>query len=234
MDGDNKFGGFPEEAFNFLRDLELNNNREWFESNRSVFEDRVLRPAQDFVVEMGKRLKTISPRVSAIPLIDKSIFRIYRDTRFSSDKTPYKIHIGMLFWEGPRKKLENPNYYVQLNKSSIFVGAGEYRFPSDLLGSYRDSVVHPKRGAELRRILDRITVNPSYKIGGGHYKKVPRGYDPGHPNAGLLHHNGLYAYCESALPDEVHSPRFVDYCSKILTDMSPLFRWLLSNMHRDT
>lgn len=171
MDGDGEFGGFSKETFDFLRDLELNNSREWFESNRGVFEDRVLRPAQDFVVEMGERLKTISPRVSAIPLIDKSIFRIYRDTRFSTDKTPYKTHIGMLFWEGPRKKLENPNYYVQLNKSSIFIGAGEYRFPADLLGPYRDSVVHPKRGAELKRILDRITVNPSYKIGGLHYKK---------------------------------------------------------------
>lgn len=234
MDDDSKFKGFSQETFKFIADLEMNNNKEWFEENRNIFEDCVLRPAQDFVVELGELLKTVSPCVSAIPLIDKSIFRIYRDTRFSSDKTPYKTHIGMLFWEGPRKKLENPNYYVQLNKSSIFVGAGEYRFPADLLRSYRDSVVHPKRGAELKRILDRITVNPSYKIGGRHYKKVPRGYDPGHPNAGLLFHNGLYTYYESALPDEAYSPRFVDYCSKILTDMSPLFRWLLSNMYRDT
>ena len=226
MDGDGKFGGFSKETFDFLTDLELNNSREWFESNRSVFEDSVLLPAQGFVVDMGDRLKTISPRVSAIPLIDKSIFRIYRDTRFSSDKTPYKTHIGLLFWEGPRKKLENPNYYVQLNKSSIFVGAGEYCFPADLLGSYRDSVVHPKRGTELKRILDRITANPSYKIGGRHYKKIPRGYDPGHQNAGLLFHNGLYTYYESALPDEVYSPRFVDYCFNILREMSPLQEWL--------
>ncbi len=231
MDGDNKFGGFPEEAFNFLRDLELNNNREWFESNRSVYEDRVLRPAQEFVVGMGERLKSISPRVSAIPLIDKSIFRIYRDTRFSNDKTPYKTHIGLLFWEGPRKKLENPNYYVQLNKSSIFVGAGEYIFPPDLLRSYRDSVVHPRRGAELKRILDGIAPNPSYKIGGRHYKKVPRGYDPGHPNAGLLLHNGLYAYSESALPEEIYSPSFVDYCFGMFRDMHPLQKWLARTNH---
>jgi uncharacterized protein (TIGR02453 family) len=226
MDKDSRFEGFPKETFDFLRDLELNNNRSWFESNRGVYEDRVLRPAQEFVVEMGDRLKTISPRVSAIPLVDKSIFRLYRDTRFSKDKTPYKTHIGLLFWQGPRKKLENPNYYVQLNKSSIFVGAGEYRFPADLLRPYRDSVVHRKRGTELRKILDRITANPSYKIGGRHYKRVPRGYDPDHPNAELLLHNGLYAYYEVALPDEAYSSRFVDYCFGILKEMSPLQGWL--------
>jgi uncharacterized protein (TIGR02453 family) len=226
MDNNNRFEGFSKETFDFLRDLELNNNRSWFESNRIVYEDLVLRPAQDFVVEMGDRLKTISPRVSAIPLVDKSIFRLYRDTRFSKDKTPYKTHIGLVFWQGPRKKLENPNYYVQLNKASIFVGAGEYRFPADLMRSYRDSVVHPRVGAELKRILDRITANPSYKIGGLHYKRVPRGYDPDHPHAGLLLHNGLYTYYEGALPDEIYSPRFVDYCFSILKEMSPLQGWL--------
>ena len=231
MTGSERFKGFSKKTFDFLSDLEENNNREWFESNRDVFEGCVLGPAQDFVIEMGERLKTLSPTVAAVPLIDKSIFRIYRDTRFSTDKTPYKTHLGILFWDGPRKKLENPNYYVQLNKSSIFVGAGEYIFPPDLLRSYRDSVVHPGRGAELRRILDGIGANPSYKIGGRHYKRVPRGYDPEHPNAELLHHNGLYAYSESALPEEIYSRRFIDYCFDMFRDMYPLQKWLARANH---
>jgi uncharacterized protein (TIGR02453 family) len=226
MTTERKFGGFTKETFEFLMELELNNNREWFEEHRSTFEEHVLEPAQEFVVEMGERLRTVSPKIVAIPKTDKSIFRLYRDTRFSEDKTPYKTHVGILFWDGPRKKLENSNYYVQLNKSSLFVGAGGYRFPPDLLRPYRDSVVHEKRGAELRRILKRITGNPAYKIGGQHYKRVPGGYSPDHPNVGLLLHNGLYAYCESPLPEEVYSPDFVGYCFKILKDMSPLYKWL--------
>ena len=225
------FSGFTKKTFDFLNSLEENNNREWFETNREIYEDYVLRPAQDFVIEMGEMLKTLSPSVSAVPLIDKSIFRLYRDTRFSSDKTPYKTHLGILFWDGPRKKLENPNYYVQLNKSSIFVGAGEYRFPPDLMGSYRDSVVHPELGKELGRILNRITKNPSYKIGGEHYKRVPRGYDPGHPNARFLLHNGLYAYCESVIPEEVYSGSFIDFCFGIFSDMHPLQKWLARSNH---
>lgn len=231
MTGSERFKGFSKKTFDFLSELEENNNREWFESNRDVFEGCVLGPAQDFVVEMGERLKTLSPTVAAVPLIDKSIFRIYRDTRFSSDKTPYKTHLGILFWDGLRKKLENPNYYVQLNKSSIFVGAGEYLFPADLIRAYRDSVVHPRRGPELKKILDGIVANPSYKIGGRHYKRVPRGYDPEHPNAELLHHNGLYAYSESALPEDIYSRRFIDYCFDIFRDMYPLQRWLARANH---
>jgi len=231
MSGDQGFNGFSRKTFEFLNDLGENNNREWFESNRGVYEDYVLGPAQEFVIEMGERLKTLSPTVSAVPLIDKSIFRLYRDTRFSSDKTPYKTHLGILFWDGPRKKLENPNYYVQLNKSSIFVGAGEYRFTPDLLRSYRDSVVHPKRGKELGGILNRITGDTAYKIGGQHYKRLPRGYDPDHPNSALLHHDGLYAYNESTLPEQIYSRSFVDYCFRMFRDMYPLQKWLARVNH---
>ncbi|HVY55160.1 MAG TPA: DUF2461 domain-containing protein [Thermodesulfobacteriota bacterium] len=225
------FNGFSKKAFDFLGGLEENNSREWFESNRDVFESCLIRPAQDFVIEMGDKLKTLSQSVAAVPLIDKSIFRIYRDTRFSEDKTPYKTHLGILFWDGPRKKLENPNYYVQLNRSSIFIGAGEYIFPPDLLRTYRDSVVHPRRGAELRRILKEITRNPSYKLGGLHYKRVPRGYDPEHQNAALLHHNGLYAYSECSLPEEIYTSRFIDYCFGIFRDIYPLQKWLARVNH---
>jgi uncharacterized protein (TIGR02453 family) len=226
MTTERKFGGFTKETFRFLTELEINNKREWFEEHRKLFEEHVLEPAQEFVVEMGERLKTVSPKIVAIPKTDKSIFRLYRDTRFSEDKTPYKTHVGILFWDGPRKKLGNSNYYVQLNKSSIFVGAGMYRFPNDLVRSYRDSVIHEKRGAELGRILKRITGNPSYKIGGQHYKRIPVGYYPDHPNVDLLLHNGLYAYCESPLPEEVYSSGFVGYCFNILKNMSPLHNWL--------
>lgn len=226
MTSERKFGGFTKETFGFLKELELNNTREWFEEHRCVFDDHVLGPAQDFVVEMGDRLKTISPRISAIPQTDKSIFRLYRDTRFSKDKTPYKTHIGILFWEGPGKKLENSGYYLQLNKSSIFLGAGMYCFPQQKLRPFRDSVVDGRKGKGLGKIIKAIAANPSYRIGGQHYKRVPAGYDPGHPKADLLLHNGLYAYYESSLPGEIYSSRFVDYCFGIFRDMSPLHKWL--------
>ncbi len=228
MDKEDGFNGFTKEMFKFLNDLERNNSKEWFQEHRDVFEEYVIEPAQDFVVEMGERLKALSPKVTAIPKTDKSIFRIYRDTRFSRDKTPYKTHIGILFWEGTRKKLENSGYYLQLNKSSIFIGAGMYCFPKDLLKPYRDSVVDSKRGGELGAIIKRIHGNGSYNIGGEHYKRMPAGYDPDSRNSRLLLHNGLYAYYQCPLPDEIYSSDFVDYCFKIFRDISPLHSWLLN------
>lgn len=228
MGKEDGFDGFTKETFKFLKELERNNNKEWFKEHRGVFDEYVLEPSQEFVVAMGERLKTISPKVVAIPKTDKSIFRIYRDTRFAADKTPYKTHVGILFWEGTRKKLENSGYYLQLNKSSIFMGAGMYWFPKDLLKPFRDSVVDSKRGAELDKTIKRIKGSGPYDIGGRHYKRVPAGYDADSRNSELLLHNGLYAYHECPLPREIYSPGFVDYCFNIFRDMSPLHSWLLN------
>lgn len=222
-----KFGGFTKETFKFLKGLEKNNTKEWFGDNRDIYDEHVLEPAQEFVTEMGERLRSITPKVVAIPKTDKSIFRIYKDVRFSKDKTPYKTHVGIFFWDGKRKKLENPGFYLQLNKNSIFIAGGLYIFPKDLLRPYRDSVVDPKRGKELRSIIKRITKNPSYKVGDAHYKRVPRGYDPEHPNAELLLYNGIHAYFESPIPKEIYDSDFIDYCYKIFKDFSPLHSWLL-------
>jgi len=223
------FNGFTKETFKFFKDLENNNTREWFEENRAVYEKNVMEPAQEYVMTMGERLKSISPKIVAIPKTDKSIFRIYRDVRFSKDKIPYKTHLGIFFWEGPRKKLGNPGYYLQLDKSSVLIAGGLYTFPSELLKPYRDAVSDSIKGAEIAKILKRVT-NPSYKLGGSHYKRVPRGYNPENPNADLLLHNGLYVYYEGPIPEEVYSRDFLDYSFGIFKDILPLHTWLRDNI----
>lgn len=227
MAGSYIFEGFTKKTFKFLKDLEKNNTKEWFGEHRDIYDEHVLEPAQDFVTGMGERLRSIAPDIVANPKTDKSIFRIYKDVRFAKDKTPYKTHVGIFFWEGKRKKLENPGYYLQLNKSSIFIASGLYIFPNDLLKPFRDSVVHPNRGAELKSIIKKITKNRSYKVGDTHYKRVPRGYDPEHPNADLLLYNGIHAYYEASLPEKIYSSDFIDYCFKIFRDFSPLNSWVM-------
>ena len=153
------FHGFTKETFKFFKDLEENNTREWFEENRTLYEKNVMETAQEYVMEMGERLKSISPKIVAIPKTDKSIFRIYRDVRFSKDKTPYKTHLGIFFWEGPKKKLGNPGYYLQLDKSSILIAGGLYSLPNDIVKTYRDAISDSKKGTEIARILKKITKN---------------------------------------------------------------------------
>jgi len=224
------FKRFSDKTFQFFKDLENNNTREWFEDNRSVFEEHVMNPAQEFVMEMGERLKSLCPKIVAIPKTDKSIFRIYRDVRFSKDKTPYKTHLGIFLWEGPRKKLGNPGFYLQLDKSQILIAGGLYQLPSELVKPYRDAVSDFKKGSEVAKILKKITKNSSYKLGGSHYKRVPRGYDPENPNAELLLHNGLYLYHEGAVPKEVYSSDFLDYALGVFKDIMPLHKWIRDNI----
>jgi uncharacterized protein (TIGR02453 family) len=225
------FGGFTNETFGFPKELGLSNTREWFYKNRGSYERHVLEPSQEFVVGMGERLKSLSPKVAAIPKTDKSIFRLYRDTRFSPDKTPYKTHIGILFWEGKGKKLESSGYYLQLNESSIFLGAGLYMFPGHMLRTFRVSVVDRVRGRELAKIIRKITGSGRYNLGGRQYKRVPTGYDKINPNAELLLYNGLYVYYETPLPPEIYSGKFLDYCFDVFREMSPLNKWL-SGLYR--
>ena len=81
------FNGFPPEAVTFFKELRENNNKTWFEVHNPDFQQFVLEPAQDFILEMGSKLKKLSPGIHAEPRVNKSIFRIYRDIRFSKDVT---------------------------------------------------------------------------------------------------------------------------------------------------
>ena len=93
------FSGFSQEVISFYNELALNNDRDWFNAHKSVYTEKVLEPAQGFVLAMGERLRMLSPNIIADPRTNGSgsIFRIYKDTRFSKDKTPYKTFLGDLF-----------------------------------------------------------------------------------------------------------------------------------------
>ena len=221
-----KFNGFSKEVIQFYQDLTQNNNKLWFEQNRKIFDVQVMKPAQTFVVELGERLESIAPNIVADPRRDRSIFRIHRDTRFSEDKSPFKTYLAMFFWEGPSKKLENSGFYLQINTTSLLLAAGLYSFPASLLEVYREAVIHSKQGDKLVKAIEQVKQHSAYKIGGEHYKKIPRGYDEKHPNAKLLLYNGIYGYLEDSHPKELHSAEFVDFCFQHFKNMAPIHQWI--------
>ena len=226
MSGESEFRGFSRETITFFRGLKKNNNREWFEAHRAVYEEHVVGPSKAFVVALGSRLKKISPNIVAVPRVNKSIFRLNRDTRFSLDKSPYKPNLGLYFWEGPRSRMESPGFYVHLEPPTFLLGAGYYAFPDWLIERYRRAVVHPEHGRRLAAILREIAKSSGFEVGGKHFKRVPPGYDPSHPNASLLQHNGLHAGWETAIPKEMFTPALVDYCYRRFKPLAPLHRWL--------
>jgi len=220
------FNGFSKETVAFFKSLKKNNNREWFERNRPIYEAHVLGPAKAFVTAMGAKLRPIVPRINAVPQINKSIFRLNRDTRFSMDPIPYKTNLGILFWEGATK-MEGPGFYFGLEPPELWIGAGTWMFSDRQLPRFRRAAVDPKLGKELTKILSAIGALQGVEIGGTHYKRVPAGFDAGHPNAALLLHNGLYAGIDAGIPDEFYSARLVDFCLERFIPLIPLHRWLV-------
>ncbi len=227
MASETVFSGFTKETVRFYAALRRNNNRDWFEANRETYERHVMTPARLFVTAMGERLKAIVPGIVAVPKVNKSIFRINRDTRFSLDPSPYKTNLGLYFWDGARSRMEAAGFYVGLEPPDIMLGGGMYVIPDALLGRYRKAVVDPKKGAELTKIVAALRAIPGCAVEGAHYKRVPAGYDQGHTNAELLKHKGLYAGFGTKVPDEFFSAEFVDYCFERFKPLAPLHRWLM-------
>jgi uncharacterized protein (TIGR02453 family) len=226
------FAGFSKKTIDFFVNLQKNNNKEWFDRNRDIYDRSVMAPARAFVVALGERLQAVSPDLVVDPRVNKSIFRIYRDTRFSLDKSPYKTHLGIYFWDKNRSKMESSGFYFHLEPPRLMLGAGIYNFPKPLLYVYRKSVVDEEYGEELKDIIEKIKKSSRFKIGRKHYKRIPFGFDSGHPNSELLLYNALYASFETQIPKELFSSALLDYCLKIFIKFNPLHEWLLAMANR--
>lgn len=220
------FPGFPAACLTFLEQLAQHNDRAWFAGHKDEFEQHVLDPARRFVVALGGRLRPIAPGVHAEPQVDRSIFRLARDVRFSLDKSPYKTSLGIFCWEGDRPKMECPGFYLHFDPSTLMLGAGIYAFPAPMLQAYREAVVDPGRGGELAGIVAALRERGGYDLGGQHYKKPPRGYATDPSLAGLLLHNGLYAGLETD-PELALGPQLLEQCTAHFTTLAPLHRWLV-------
>lgn len=226
------FSGFPQATVEFLAALEENNDRDWFKAHKGEFEDVVIAPARAYVEAIGERLVDLAPGIIAVPRIDKSIFRFHRDTRFSGDKRPFKTHLGIFVWEGPRAKLENPGFYLHLEKDRLMIGGGMHCFTKDQLPVYREAVDDERRGAALEGIL---AAGAAHFPSGGKayipdYKRVPQGYPKDHPRAELLKKKGVTFGEEGPPPDAIFGPGAIDYIYGRFEKMRALHEWLKANI----
>jgi len=219
------FNGFSKELVDFFQNLNNNNSKQWFEAHRKIYDDYVLQPAREFVIEMGKKLEKIAPAVNAIPKINQSLFRINRDTRFSKDKRPYKTHMGIWFWEGHRKRMESSGFYFHVEEGRLLLAAGVHCFTPEMLTLYREAVIDKALSPHLKKAVKKVSVK-GYSIGGKHYKRIPRGYDSAHRNADFLLYNGLYAMVEQKIPKWFFSPAVIDHSFSYFQKMLPLHGWL--------
>lgn len=220
---------FPQSPIKFLTALSKNNKKDWFEKNRVRYDFELLQPAIQFVIDLGEELAKLSPNIIAIPKVDKSIFRLHRDVRFSKDKSPYKTNLGLYFWEGKGKKMECSGLYFHIEPKLFFLGAGMYMFTSDQLKKYRESVSNPAKGKELSEISKKLLKNKKFQLGGKTYKKIPRGFDVDYAYNDLLLHSGFYIYYENKDFSELTKKDPVIFSYKIFKEMYPLHKWFVDN-----
>ena len=223
------FDGFRTELITFLKELGANNNREWFQAHRSDYENYLLEPAREFVLAMGECLPKLGENIHAEPKIHGSIFAINRDTRFSSDKTPYKTYVDLWFWQGNGPSRERPGYFFRLMPESLVLGAGMHGFSPAALERYRQAVVDPARGAKLEAVAEALNKQAGVELGGRTYKRVPAGLPADHSRADWLRHSSLYAASELALPaaDKVFSDQLPGLCFEHYARFAPLQQWLV-------
>lgn len=149
-------------------------------ANKPRYESDVLAPALDFIAAMEQPLAKIAPHFVAIPKrMGGSLMRVYRDTRFSRNKTPYKTNVGIQFRHELGKDAHAPGFYFHIDPGSIFVGAGSWRPASDALFGIRTRIAEqPKEWLKAR---DARSFRKHYHLGGDSLKRPPRGFDGEHP-----------------------------------------------------
>ena len=217
-----RFPGFPPETLQFFRGLARHNDRDWFQPRKAVFEEQVKQPMRELVMALNAAMKSFAPEYATDP--DKAIYRIYRDTRFSKDKTPYKDHIAASFYRrgtGPHKF---GGYYVQVSHKDVAVGGGVYMPDPEVLMAIRGHIAvnHPK----FRKILTAPAVKRLLgELQGDQLARVPKGYLATHPAADMLRFKSLFLYTNLD-PALATTPQFFNEVLARFRAMKPFLDFL--------
>ena len=174
-----RYVGFNNETIDFLEELKANNNRDWFKENKSRYEELVLDVALRFIQSMQGPLAEIAPHFDATPTrVGGSLMRVYRDTRFSKNKTPYKTNIGIQFRHEKARDVHSPGYYVHIEPDNVFLGAGMWRPDSEPLRGIRDRIA--AKPAEWQRTVKDPAFKRHFHLGGEVLTRPPRGFNKEH------------------------------------------------------
>jgi uncharacterized protein (TIGR02453 family) len=175
------FNGFPADAVRFLAELARSNNRVWFQANKDRYEQSIRGPALAFIEAMAGPLERVSRHIYADPSpTGGSLMRIYRDTRFSPDKTPYKTNIGIQFRHERGDDVHAPGLYFHIDPKECFLACGMWRPPADALAAIRARIAeHPDIWLAARD--NKAFVKVWGRVSGETLKRPPRSFDLDHP-----------------------------------------------------
>lgn len=173
---------FTPKAFEFMRELEANNDRTWWEANKERYIDVIREPALEFINDFGAAVKAVSPHFTADSrTVGGSLMRPYRDVRFSKDKTPFKTNVGIQFRHQRGKDVHAPGFYLHLEPKGSFAGAGMWHPEPKVAQRIRQSIYEDPVGWEkATRGKAFASVWSVDQHEDEYLKRVPKGFDPDH------------------------------------------------------
>lgn len=216
------FAGFPPEAMTFFRGLTKNNTREWFQPRKEIYEQKVKAPMLELTGALMQRLAEFAPDYVDDP--SRAVYRIYRDTRFSKDKTPYKTHIAAVFTPRHLGKNSAAGFYFSVAPRQVEVGGGVYMPRPEQLLAIRNLLA--ERHQEFRRILAARPVRRLFgEMDGESLSRAPKGFAPDHPAADLLRRRQylLFANLDAAL---IPTPKLYRELARRFEVMAPFLEFL--------
>tara|TARA_B110000046_G_C13003400_1_gene403227 strand:+ start:1779 stop:2471 length:693 start_codon:yes stop_codon:yes gene_type:complete len=219
------FNGFNKEGIKFLRNLEKNNSKVWFEDNRHIWEKNILAPNKAFIEDMGETLQILVPTIKALPKVSGSLFKIYRDVRFSKNKIAMKDKIGLMFWQGLGHRMQSSSFYMHYTKEKYFVATGIRTLKSPLLKTYRAYIKNEKNRISLHIILEDLKAK-GYNATQAKYQRIPKDFTEDIHYAYLTKLDSLFAYIEYEIDDIFYSVELLDKLFKVYNDMKDLQKWV--------
>jgi uncharacterized protein (TIGR02453 family) len=218
------FAGFPDDLEKFLVELKRHNERPWFEKNKDRYLRSLKEPALAYVAAMQGPLEKLSPFVAADPRpVGGSLMRIYRDTRFSREKTPYKTNVGIQFRHVAGKDIHAPGFYVHLDPDGCFFGAGIWHPESAALRRIREAIASdPKTWVAAR---DSKPFRERYSLAGDSLSRPPQGFPADHPQIDDLKRKDFIGIAKFDFAD-ARSPAFVKRTADAFKAAVKLMRFL--------
>jgi len=223
-----EFSGFSKKTLPFLAKIRKNNNKEWFVAHKHEYESLILNPSRAFVVEMGEHLQALEPTINAEPKINKSLYRIYRDSRRPNALAmPIKERIGVIFWQGNGKRMQSSSFYMHFSPEELYVATGVRWFEKPMLDAFRETIKDDAKRRELWDILSHIkSMGKGYTHLEKGYKRFPRGFSADMEHAELSLYKGMATYkvLDPHLIED--GEKLIDTLYEIYEDMLPLQQFM--------
>ena len=217
-----KFTGFTQETFNFFAGLKENNYKPWFEEHRPVYEKEVLQPLKALVLAMAPAMYSIDSQMDFRS--NKIISRIYRDIRFSTDKSPYKTGMWITFQRIVPNWEDFPGFYMEITSDSYQYGMGLYLAKKNIMDEYRAKMEYEPES--FRQMTEDLIAKHCFLLGGDEYKRpinnsLPDYFQP------WFQRKSIYLYKTCPIGKELFDDGFAKYLSDEFALMQPFYNFLV-------